>query len=469
MRASAVSGSFARPLPCAGLAALLVLSPGLVPAPAAAQTVVAPGPAGRGTDDLEKALRRAKPGETILLRGGVYGGARVRASVNGAPGAPVTIRAFPRETPILDGSGVQMGLYDSLFELTKSSHVVVVGLEVRNSAGRGINLHECENAAVRDCAIHDVQCRALGGSGARLLFEGNRVWNACLVNADNAFVKAGKKGGWPATVQTSLRDDKRPSTDVVFRNNEVRDSWGEGIDAWFLDGGAIEGNVVRDCYSVLIYVDTARNLRIDRNVCVVANERYHRADLKTSSAGIHFATEHYDYEVPPLADENLVVSNNLVIGAAQGISFWCDRGNTKPHNTYRGILVAHNVVRDVWWDPLSFDKVPDGNPAPSGCAARNNVFFKGRKGGGIAIANPAAWTFAANCWPDGIPALAKDPTSFQADPRFLKPESGAPEGFKLAAGSPCLGRAVPLKEVPADFWGTPRRKQTPCVGLHEPK
>ena len=469
MRASSVPGLPARPVAVLCAALVLSASPWRVPSRVDAQTVVAPGPAGKGTDDLEKALRRAKPGEMILLRGGVYGGARVRATVNGAPGAPVTIRAVPKERPVLDGTGVKMGLYDTLFELTKSSHVVVDGLEVRNSAGRGINLHECAGVTVRNCSIHDVQCRALGGSGERLLFEGNRVWNACLVNADNAFVKAGKQGGWPATVQTSMRDDKRPSTDVIFRNNEVRDSWGEGIDAWFLDGGAIEGNVVRDCYSVLIYADTARNLRIDRNVCVAANDRFHRADLKTPPGGVHFATEHYDFEMPPLADENLVVSNNLVIGTAHGISFWCDRGNTKPHNTYRNILVAHNVVKDVWWDPMSFDEVPDGNPAPAGCAARNNVFFKGKKGGGIAIANPAAWTFSNNCWPDGIPAPAKDPSSFQADPRFFKPESNAPEGFKLLAQSPCLGRAAPLKEVAADFWGTPRRKQTPCVGLHEPK
>jgi hypothetical protein len=158
-----------------------------------------------------------------------------------------------------------------------------------------------------------------------------------------------------------------------------------------------------------------------------------------------------------------------VIGAGHGISFWCDPGNTKPYNTYRNILVAHNVVKDVWWDPIGFDKVPDGSPAPAGCAARNNVFYKGRKGGGIAIANPAAWTFAANCWPDGIPALAKDPASFKADPLFLKPETNGPEGFRLSGQSPCLGRAAPLKEVTADFWGTARRKAQPSVGLYEPK
>ncbi len=296
------------------------------------------------------------------------------------------------------------------------------GLEIRNSAGRGINLHECYDVTVRRCSIHDVQCRALGGSGEKLLFEGNKVWNARMVNANNAFVRAGKKGGWPAVVQTFMRDDRRPSSDVVFRGNEVRDSCGEGIDAWFLDGGAIEGNTVRDCYGVLIYVDTARNVRIDRNVCTVTSDRYNRADL-----------------------------------------------GGQPHNTYRNILVAHDVVRDVHWDPIGLDKVPDSRPPPSGCAVRNNVFFKGKKGGGVALGNPSAWKFSNNCWPDGVPQAARDPTSFKADPIFPKPESGLPEGFKVAANSPLLGRGAPLMEVSADFWGTPRRKNQTTIGLYEPK
>jgi len=455
--------SLRRPWP-RGLPALLFL----FPSASWGQTVLVPDPA-KGAASLERAIQRARPGETILLRGGVYGGGRVRATAAGAPGAPVTIRAFPKETPILDGTGVKLNLYDTLFELVKSSHVVVDGLEVRNSAGRGINLHECSDVTVRHCAVHDVQCRALGGSGERLLFEENRVWNACLVNAENAFVKSGKRGGWPAVVQTSAREDRRPSTNVVFRRNEVRESWGEGIDAWFLDGGAIEENVVRDCYSVLIYVDTARNLRIDRNLCVFTGDRFRRADTKSPAGGINLSAEHYEREVPALAPEDIVISNNLVIGAAHGVHYWPDPANRKSHNTYRNILVAYNVIRDVEWDPLAFGKVPESSPAPSGCAARNNVFFRGRKGGGISLGNPSAWTFSNNCWPDGVPAAAKDPSSFKADPLFLRPESGLPEGFKVAAGSPLLGRAMPLKEVEADFWGTPRRKAQPTIGLYEPK
>jgi hypothetical protein len=414
---------------------------------------------------IDRALKRAKPGDTVALRDGVYAvKARIRATLNGTAQAPITIQAWPKETPVIDGAGIKMDLYDTLFELSKSSHVVVDGLEVRNSAGRGMNLHECTNVTIRNCSIHDVQCRALGGSGAHLLFEGNKVRNACLVNVDNAFPKAGKNGGWPATVQTSMRDDKKPSTDVIFRNNEVRESWGEGIDAWFLDGGAIEGNTIVDCYSVLIYVDTARNLKIDRNVCVSTNERFHR---KTPPAGILLSTEHYTFEVPDLADENIVISNNLILNTGRAIGFWCDKTNTKPYNTYRNVQVVHNVVKNCYWEPIGFETVPAGNPAPTGCVARNNIFYKGSKGGSLNIANKEAWTFSNNCWPDGVPDLGKDSTSFKVDPQFVKPDDTTAEGFKLAPTSPCLGKALPLTDVTTDHWGTARRKTQPCVGLHE--
>lgn len=106
----------------------------------------------------------------------------------------------------------------------------------------------------------------------------------------------------------------------------------------------------------------------------------------------------------------------------------------------------------------------------SGTTTRSGVtiiLYKGSKGGSLNIANKEAWTFSNNCWPDGVPDLAKDPASFKADPQFVKPDDTTADGFKLAPTSPCLGKALFLAEVPVDHWGTQRRKTQPCVGLHE--
>jgi hypothetical protein len=344
--------------------------------------------------------------------------------------------------------------------------VLFRSLEVCNGP-RGISLGECTYVTVRNCSAHDVQSRALGGSGDHLTFEGNKVWNACLMNENNGQISRGQRGGWPAAVQTWKRDDHSATTNVVFRNNEVRECWGEGIDAFFCDGGVIEGNTVRDCYSVLIYNDTARNIRMDRNYLYISTDKFDRSDTKHSATGILISMEKYDFQVPPITDEDYVISNNLIVGTGSGISYWHDAGNTKPVNSYRSITVCHNVVKDTKGDALRFDAVPAANNAPAGCVARNNIFFKGSSGGALSLGNAAAWTLSHNCWPNGVPAGAKEPNSFAADPQFLKPAGGGPEGLKLSPTSPCLGKAMPVENATADFWGTPRRKTQPCIGLHE--
>lgn len=97
--------------------------------------------------------------------------------------------------------------------------------------------------------------------------------------------------------------------------------------------------------------------------------------------------------------------------------------------------------------------------------AKNNIFFKG----GLSVGNAAGWSFSHNCWPDGVPAAAKDPASFAADPAFVNPaRGGPPEGYRLTAASPCLGRGTAVPAVAADFWGTPRKKANPTIGIHEP-
>ncbi len=316
---------------------------------------------------------------------------------------------------------------------------------------------------MRGCRVHDVQNRAIGGSGDRLTFENNQVWNACLMNADNGQLRKGIQGMWPAAVSTWKRDDGGPSTNVIFRGNEVRECWGEGIDGFFLDGGAIEGNTVRDCYSVLVYCDTARNVRVDRNHLCITTDRFNRLDGKRPATGILLSMEHYE-SGPDITIENVVISNNLVLGTSTGISHWRDSRNKKPSNTYRNLTVCHNVVGETAGAAMRFDAVPEGTPAPTGCRAVNNIFFKG-----VSLGNPAAWSFSHNCWPDGVPPAARDPASFAADPLFARPvRGGPPEGYKLTAPSPCLGRGTPVPAVTADFWGTPRKKTTPSIGIHEP-
>ncbi|MFL7791196.1 MAG: hypothetical protein AB8I69_03575, partial [Anaerolineae bacterium] len=67
-------------------------------------------PAGGGTAcslampcALSYGLSQAHPGDEVVLRGGVYYRGEIDLPRSGAPGAPIVIRAYAGETPVLDG------------------------------------------------------------------------------------------------------------------------------------------------------------------------------------------------------------------------------------------------------------------------------------------------------------------------------------------------------------------------------
>lgn len=82
---------------------------------------------------VQKAANALTPGDTVLVRGGVYN-ERVTVNVSGsATGGRVVFQNFPGELPIIDGTGIAVPSADNgLFLLTDRSHVTIQGFELRN-------------------------------------------------------------------------------------------------------------------------------------------------------------------------------------------------------------------------------------------------------------------------------------------------------------------------------------------------
>ncbi len=108
-----------------------------------------------------------KPGDTILLKEGVYsevfqpgewqkgptGGGSFVAYFRGRkgdPNKPFTLRAFPGHKPIIDPKGKGIGL--SIFQ---SSRWQIEGIEIRNAYGRGLSIDESQEIHIRNMHIHD--------------------------------------------------------------------------------------------------------------------------------------------------------------------------------------------------------------------------------------------------------------------------------------------------------------------------
>ncbi|MBI5536981.1 MAG: right-handed parallel beta-helix repeat-containing protein [Deltaproteobacteria bacterium] len=413
---------------------------------------------------LKKACALAQPGDAIEVRGGTWNTPGDKCGATGTADHPVHVRPYAGESVILDATGQPLTKSDAVIAIEQASYVVLDGFEIANSSGRGVNCWESVGITLRNLRVHDTAYRALGGGGQDLVIENNEVWNASLSNENDAF----GGGGWPAAVSTYARDDGSASRNVVIRNNHIHDVWGECVIALFADGVTIEGNRIHDCYSVSLYVDNSRNVRIERNQIWVTTTKYNKKSNGKPATGITFATESYGSGVPQQRIENLVIANNLITDTGRGIGYWHDEANTAAHNTWQGVSILHNVLRHTQSAALSFDSVV-GAPAPSAGVIANNIVWAGDSQPSLELGDPAAWQLISNVWPDGKPAEDTSAGSLSADPGLSSPQSAStPEGFKLLAGSPCAGAGAPAPLVSVDFWCAPRSATAPSMGVHEP-
>ena|GEM_PF-1212581 len=97
---------------------------------------------------IRRAARAVRPGDVVMLRGGVYSEYNTADSWRrgGEPGAPITFMSYPGERAIVDGSHVERDPRSSnpsapeLVRIVDLDWYVFDGITFRNSAGRGLAL-----------------------------------------------------------------------------------------------------------------------------------------------------------------------------------------------------------------------------------------------------------------------------------------------------------------------------------------
>jgi len=407
---------------------------------------------------MKQAARSAKGGDVVYLRDGVYNQSE-NVTASGAAGNPVVFMAQPGEHPILDGGTLGLAKSDSVLQLYHPQHVVVAGLEIRNSDGRGVQLIDGDDVVIRDCIIHDVAYKALGLNGNNLTAEGNVIYNAVMSNANST-----ASGGWAAVVTTQLLENGSPSTNVTVRGNSIHDGWGECVDALFVDGMSIIGNDVRDCFSVGLYVDTARSVRVEGNVVRAMDPAHKRKDVNHFMDGILLGAEAGDSSSPDFGADDVVIANNIVLGTHNGIGWWDDSDNARASNTYLNVQVVSNVVWGVEASAIAFDKVPSGRTPPSGATLTDNILFAG-----LQIGDTSAWTITANLFTGNKPSAASDPSNLTGDPQLTGTPavSAAADVFRPSATSPCRHAGRPVAAVPLDFACATRGTTDTTIGAFE--
>ncbi|MBK8431869.1 MAG: right-handed parallel beta-helix repeat-containing protein [Chloroflexi bacterium] len=409
---------------------------------------------------LRHATLKTRPGDTVFVRGGIYPKDTIIAQ--GTAARPILVRPYQSESVIIDGTGAIMTDIESLLFITDSRYTTVEGFEVRNSAGRGISVYESRYITVRNNNVHHIRTRGLGGAGDGIVFESNHVWQVVLENENGLLANQGR--GWAAAISSYTMADGFPSRNIVFRNNYVHDSWGEGIIALRAEGVLVEGNIIHDTFSVNLYISKAINVVVRENYLYSTTDEYNRYSYPAN--GITMANEGSSPEQPHI--DHVQIVNNVLVNTGYGINYWHypDSPND-PANTYADVLIAYNLITNSHKDALAFDTVnPEVYNAPANNRLHNNVLDVQEPNGRMAIiGNPTSWQITHNNWVDGLPSggyVSPEAFNFSLPAGLIAPRVGGQiGGFQPSPNSAVLGKGTPLAEVAHDFSATPARPTNP--------
>ncbi|MBN1129505.1 MAG: DUF1565 domain-containing protein, partial [Chitinispirillaceae bacterium] len=139
------------------------------------------------------AVDLASPGDTIYVRGGSYKltGGRISLDKNGSAGLHYRIWAYPGETPVLDGSGLESG--NNIIHI-RGNYWHLKGLVIENSPDNGMRIGGNSTAAsggsfniIENCVFryNDDSGIQIGRSATSNPNDGNYASDNLILNCDS--------------------------------------------------------------------------------------------------------------------------------------------------------------------------------------------------------------------------------------------------------------------------------------------
>ena len=131
------------------------------------------------------AVSQSQPGDIIWVREGSY--KQQLAPLNsGAENKPIIFAAYPGETVILNGKGVdleknvaQVTPFDGLIHLNAVNYVWIVGFQIKNSAEMGIMVYDSDNIVIQDNYTYGTASSGIAvWKSQNIIVDGNEVEKA---------------------------------------------------------------------------------------------------------------------------------------------------------------------------------------------------------------------------------------------------------------------------------------------------
>lgn len=326
----------------------------------------------------------------------------------------------PANTPQPPSAGLlSLVDYSGATENLPTSQLIYGGItlrdiEVRNTLGVGIGLNKYRDVKISNNHVHHTFFRAIGGYGFNVTLENNLINNAAQINRNNVmFYARQNSGGWPGVLQMGgdyeFKKMHDRSGNVVMRNNQISNSWGEGIINGS-DGGQISGNTVFNTYSVGIYLERSSNMLVEKNYVYANDALYHRPIAATPYIPASSTPDAYRRPLDgiTLASEtgsatgslvhDLKIVNNLFNATRRAFTYWYDSSNTESNNSYSNINFSHNTLIASKGDyPIRIFTLGSGvTQYPNNKIMNNLIENSPSSGAGWSIGNSNLWTLDGN-------------------------------------------------------------------------
>jgi hypothetical protein len=455
-----------------------------------------------------------KPGDRILFKAGTVYTGQLKPKGSGKEGEPIIIDMYgvgPK--PRIDGKGAHL---DTVL-LENVQYWEVNNLEITNLSPErkewqtGVKVFANSFGTMRHIKLKNLYVHDVNGS-LKKETEGCGIFAQCdgkklsrfdgLLIEDCHVVRTDRNGICMRTEFTHRAKNWFPSINVVMRGNLVEDCGGDAIKPWGAEGCLVEYNVVRgarercDDYAVGIWPWSADNTLIQynevSNVKGIKDGQGFDSDYNCTNSIFQYNYSH-DNEggfmlvcTAPVSDENIGCKGTIIrYNISQNdmertFQFVGETENTYIYNNViyvkEGIdspLVTYNDWGKRFADRTYF---------------YNNIFYadgkfsylhsvkrlgNGKHEHAPGFGKATNVIFSNNVYYGNHVNPPKDAKAITADPMLVKPGSGGDgfsslDGYKLKAGSPCIGAGKSITETGVlDFWGNKINRAKPSIGAHE--
>lgn len=436
---------------------------------------------------LLKAGQVANGGDSILIRGGHYTLFKYEfIRWNYSDSSKIFIMPYQNEIVILDGAGYSFQYsWEAVLNISSSRHIEIKNLEIKNnSKGSGIrvvsDLSESKFVTIKNCKVSSTNQQGILIQASNILVDSCEITNACLVNKNQAMGFS----GWPATLCTFV-DLTHPTMDIcrniIFSNNKISRSWGEGIAFIRTKYFEAKNNIVRDCFSGYIYSDNSREGVIKNNWLYSASDSFNITydnGHVSPAVGIFWAAEGNNYCLDSIV-ENIKIFNNLIVRTGPAFGWFDDASNHFLKDSYKNIEIYYNTVYNtIGYQSFYLDdtNINPNRVLPTGCKFKNNIICKAR----YPVQNQifreyftgsndydTSWEIRNNCFINGYPS-GFSTNNIQGYPEFLDTVNiFSALSFKIKSNSNCINNAAINTGVTNDYWNKDRSLSAPTIGFYE--